>query len=116
MKNLKVIGYWEGPETVKPIDFNWKRTNRNLLERIEDFLNPDNVKQNGFEVISYRGMSTCRICNKWNGSREYRGHGLAIPQGYLHYILEHGLIPDPALINCLDSSYRFNFLLGGGLR
>lgn len=100
---MKTIGYWGNtPESVQPINKNWKIENSDVFEKVKDFLNPENVEQNGFKVLSYKGISICRICSEWNGSREYVGHGLIIPQGYLHYITEHGLIPDQSLIELIS--------------
>ena len=41
------------------------------------------------------GYSWCRLCldKKRNGSREYKLDKISWPQGYLHYILEHNVIP-----------------------
>ncbi|QRE00201.1 hypothetical protein [Burkholderia phage BCSR5] len=50
------------------------------------------------EIHQYRGSSDCRCCRQRNGSREYvfRFEGIkwVWPEGYRHYIEEHGVEPD----------------------
>ncbi len=50
------------------------------------------VEQHAF-AVRYRGISKCRICGKDNGSK-----GLCVaewewPEGFRHYIEEHGVRP-----------------------
>lgn len=56
--------------------------------------------------VSYRGFSGCRICNIGNGSREYvhqlpDGRIFKWPEGYLHYLTDHGVEPDAACLELL---------------
>jgi len=54
-------------------------------------------------VRSYRGCSTCRFCQKDNGSQEYvihyQGMTYIIPFGYFHYLTEHNIKIDARLVN-----------------
>jgi hypothetical protein len=60
-------------------------------------------------VILYRGWSTCRICDKRNGSSEFsvmlRSESVnwIWPVGYLHYIESHNVKPSPEFIHFVDS-------------
>lgn len=64
------------------------------------------------QVVSYRGYSSCRICDKNNltmGSKEYsiapeygKAHGWMWPEGLSHYVHEHGInLPEAFLIEVL---------------
>ena len=48
-------------------------------------------------VISYRGLSECRLCNKLNGSKEFvlknSGQNINWPEGYQHYVKDHDIKP-----------------------
>lgn len=44
-------------------------------------------------VKGYRGWSSCRCCQKHNGSREYNYRDWAWPEGFRHYIADHNVIP-----------------------
>jgi hypothetical protein len=54
----------------------------------------------------YMGFSECRLCNKPNGSKEYyiidENKKYIFPEGYLHYIEEHNIIPSDEFINLLQ--------------
>lgn len=47
---------------------------------------------------SYKGWSTCRICNKGAGSSEYSYKGFTWPSGLIHYITEHNVKPSARFI------------------
>lgn len=117
----KKIGFWGGPETVRPIDENWKIDNEedyllfvsyiedvksNLLENytksVESRVSIEQWQPHyylGWEMSSYRGISCCRVCGCPNGNKELKGNGFTVPFGYLHYVTEHGLIPDKNLLS-----------------
>lgn len=44
-------------------------------------------------VRTYRGASTCRVCHKVNGSREFETSGAIWPSGLRHYIEVHNVMP-----------------------
>lgn len=50
-------------------------------------------------VISYRGISMCRICNQYNGHREYHLQNYIWPEGYIHYIKDHNVAIDDNFID-----------------
>lgn len=45
-------------------------------------------------VESYRGDSRCRCCDMSNGCREFTYMGWRWPQGYIHYLRDHNVLPD----------------------
>ena len=62
------------------------------------------------EVIQYRGLSPCRLCNnRANGSREYictfraaGGEQLIFPEGFAHYVSEHNVAPGQEQLDMLQ--------------
>jgi len=77
------VGYWYSdsePELPMP-DSNESMEHE---EEIARYLRSHNV------INSYRGSSTCRICNdRWNGSKEMSDGVYIWPEGLAHYINEH---------------------------
>lgn len=56
--------------------------------------------------VSYRGWAACRVCGCANGSWEYvhqlpDGRIFKWPEGYLHYLADHGVEPDAACLELL---------------
>lgn len=49
-------------------------------------------------TVQYQGSSRCRICGISNGSQDWFRGDFRYPQGYLHYITEHGFIPPEELV------------------
>jgi hypothetical protein len=47
---------------------------------------------------AYMGYSNCRVCGKINGNEEYTDGKYVWPEGYLHYITEHNVIPPYSFI------------------
>lgn len=47
-------------------------------------------------AAAFKGSSRCRICGGQNGSREFRWNGWRWPEGYLHYVEDHGVRPSLA--------------------
>lgn len=45
------------------------------------------------EKIYYRGWSNCRICDKRNGTFTHDMGEWRWPEGYIHYIEEHNVVP-----------------------
>jgi hypothetical protein len=43
------------------------------------------------EYVGYKGVSMCRLCNKYNGSRETTWNGYVFPHVLLHYVEDHGV-------------------------
>lgn len=46
-------------------------------------------------VRLYLGFSLCRVCGKLNGTLEYIVEHWIWPEGFHHYVLEHGVRPSP---------------------
>ena len=85
------VGFWSESGKEIPIG-NWRRNNKELYDCVIKFLsNPDSK-------MFYKGSSTCRICNKLNGSEDYTRDGITYPSGYVHYIRDHGVVPDHSVI------------------
>lgn len=57
------------------------------------------------EAEVYRGMSTCRLCQRMNGSCTYQLGEWEWPEGLVHYVREHNVKPSPEFKT---------FVLGGG--
>ena len=59
-----------------------------------------------FRLIAYRGYSNCRICGCRNGSNELeikKGDTIyMIPEGYLHYLIDHKVGIDTKLLGVFD--------------
>lgn len=93
------IGYWGNalhPDTEYPMPV----ANTALLDQDEVIEKLICAMENGY-MESYRGSSTCRICHKLNGWKELeiiRGDTkYSIPEGYLHYLVDHRVGYDPRL-------------------
>jgi len=92
-----VEGYWQRKGEICQYPFP-KKTNEKVdevflanLEHIMKTLNgTDNAKQ-------YFGASNCRICDKYNGSNEYKINYLdneyRFPDGLIHYYKDHNVQP-----------------------
>lgn len=61
-------------------------------------------------VVEYKGYSACRVCGLRNGSMEYRltmGDTTFVwPEGYIHYIRDHGVRPDPDFEAAVTAHYE----------
>jgi hypothetical protein len=57
-----------------------------------------------FPVQAYRGSSTCRVCGKTNGHREFIFGGYRWPEGYLHYVEEHNVEPSEGFKKMLGAA------------
>jgi hypothetical protein len=44
-------------------------------------------------IVDFMGHSRCRLCGKQNGASEYTLEHWTWPEGYQHYVLEHGVRP-----------------------
>ena len=54
--------------------------------------------------VAYRGWSGCRICGKTNGSHEYSYNGWEWPQGLMHYIVDHNVVPSEEFIKMISDA------------
>lgn len=98
----KVIGYWANkqgreafrgyPSPESYIDEGWDRGEKATVLR---YLDQGHIG----EPICYMGSSTCRICGESNGSKEYTDGTYRWPEGFAHYLLEHGVKPAQEFID-----------------
>lgn len=56
--------------------------------------------------VTMRGFSLCRLCDRPNGSREFRLGGWRWPSGLDHYIREHNVRPSQEFIDFIMSQAR----------
>ena len=78
------IGYWDAnniPVANSATDVQVAT----MVKNLERFIK-------GSATIHYRGWSTCRICKKSNGSTEHEKNGIGIPEGLMHYIVDHKVL------------------------
>ncbi len=75
-------------------DPTWKQDHPDEYAVVLAYLsNPERTEQ-------YRGSSRCRVCGHWpNGSQDWFKGSFRYPQGYVHYIVEHGVKPPQAVID-----------------
>ena len=92
-------GFWASdrePHLPKPVSTSWKGRESflRLLSRVESRV------ESGVESTTYRGFSWCRMCDKNNGSSEFKldigGNVWVWPEGYTHYIKDHQVRPSLA--------------------
>ena len=91
-KNLISIGYWKSASTGESeypmpqdyVDESWNETERYAVAL---YLSAGRVTNR------WKGLSTCRICGKMNGSTCLSDGTFIWPQGFAHYIEEHGVRP-----------------------
>lgn len=57
-------------------------------------------------VISYRGFSFCRICEKTNCSREFLIDDWRWPEGFRHYIEQHSVKPSGEFISFILKKFQ----------
>lgn len=100
---LTRIGYWRTTkDNFEDINtqFPWPEDyiNSESLEKIN--VSPKKIKKmivnylDSFEKIHHmRGLSRCRLCGRMNGSAERSDGEFLWPEGYSHYVKEHGVIP-----------------------
>jgi hypothetical protein len=98
MKHRKIIGYWYStfePQYPMPIANNVPFPNKiNIIKALQA---KEAVAQKKFA----KGWSTCRICKKSNGSVEYESGNYTWPEGYLHYLEDHNVVPDSEFVKWL---------------
>lgn len=54
--------------------------------------------ERGGVLNSYRGTSLCRLCGQSNGSRELTDYAYVWPEGYAHYVRDHGVKPPAVFV------------------
>lgn len=122
MKTNRLVGFWDPnppgahsgvwdrlyylmetaqgfPRAEDCVDWSWnKRERERILSYVEDL---------SFRRMSYCGYSTCRICGKYdNGSADYSDGIWMWPEGFGHYIREHGVRPPADFVQHVLSTRR----------
>ena len=90
--NLKLLGYWKSgsssslPDPALLVDPSWDESVREIVA---------NYLEQGQIARQFMGASTCRICQKPNGSAELTDGEFIWPSGLGHYVIEHSVrLPD----------------------
>lgn len=92
---LKRIGYWrnaqhpELPDPAEFVDESWDEEERNT---VGDYF------ARGTIAAAYMGYSPCRVCGKNNGALEFTDGVYVWPEGFAHYIDEHGVRPPAQVV------------------
>ncbi|AKF11327.1 hypothetical protein DB32_008476 [Sandaracinus amylolyticus] len=87
-----MIGYWRSvnerdsslPDPRDFIDPEWDGAERDV---VVDYL------RQGRRMAAFHGFSRCRLCGSTNGSQELTDFTYVWPEGYAHYVAEHGVKP-----------------------
>lgn len=106
MKNLDLIreGFWRGgypddqtlPDAAAAQDETWTGEERTrVLQHLAE----------GEVTASYRGMSSCRICGKRNGSQDISDGTFVWPSGFAHYLTDHAVKPSQAFIDHVNATH-----------
>ena len=96
---FKQIGYWKTYKE-ESSDLPWPTEGRisdEIRQKCVDFL------LNGKYREAWMGMSRCRICGKNNGSSDLSHDEFYYPEGYVHYIRDHNIMPDIDLLTKIIS-------------
>ena len=91
------IGFWNNdrndfpylPNVKDSIDLSWDERER---EAIALYL------ESGTDVEWWKGFSDCRVCHKFNGSTDKSDGKYLWPEGFAHYVREHGVKPPQEFI------------------
>lgn len=81
---------------------------KKTFDPLKDSWFPESLLIFGMEMrlVSYRGWSNCRICNCKNGTRELEIRKddklYVIPEGYLHYLIDHKVGIDKKLVELFN--------------
>lgn len=74
-------------------DPTWRQDHPEEYEAVLTYLNRQD------HIESYRGSNRCRVCGVRNGSHEYFKGPFRYPEGYVHYLEEHGFKPPQVVID-----------------
>jgi hypothetical protein len=94
-----LLGLWREEKDSKS-KLPWPEVSRRLLfpEPQKEIRKVLAFLKGGHVTVHYKGWSECRICGQPNGSRYMERGPFRYPEGYIHYIEEHAVEPDPRLI------------------
>ena len=99
---LILIGYWRRdaddgwpadyrwPSPADYVDASWNEVER---DQVADYLG------RGFVVRACMGMSPCRLCWRDNGSLEFSDGTYVWPEGFGHYVSDHGVRPPERFVS-----------------
>lgn len=79
------------PRAEDHVDLSWDRREREAVLHY--------VENQAFRDMSYMGFSLCRFCFCHNGSADFSDGTYVWPQGFGHYIREHGVKPPQDFID-----------------
>lgn len=107
-----IEGYWKDPyirsDTPENSELPWPTPSIEVIEQKDEIIRLILLKQKSAEVTSYRGISICRLCQKMNGSQEYsyvhNNVEYVWPQGFIHYIEVHNVMPTKKFLDFLMNS------------
>lgn len=84
------VGFWWSdnepwfPHPKSFVDPKWGRVDREVVSL---------YLERGLTKDTYFGHSVCRFCGKENGCRDLTDGTYVWPEGYAHYLREHGVKP-----------------------
>jgi hypothetical protein len=125
---VKAVGFWWSEfaqDLPKPVANDRDMVNGPIFRTALTMLQMRMSNSNGYglsrarepnpvgQVIQYKGFSHCRICGNANGSQTFILDGFSWPSGYLHYLSEHFVRPDPAFEQFVKDWARNNILVDG---
>lgn len=89
---MKEVGFWRATEDSDE-NLPWPVHSDKPFDNKDVFLQKLSEIEELTHKIYYRGMSLCRCCRNVNGSFTHEYQGWAWPQGYIHYIKVHNVVP-----------------------
>lgn len=97
---LRLEGFWCELEEKNYLfkEFPFPRENEMPENEITEFLSKLEKVEKTTKPFRYMGYSKCRICGKLNGTQTHYTNLFAWPEGYKHYIEEHGVQPSAAFV------------------
>lgn len=97
---LRQEGFWCYKEDENFIfkDLPYPKANEMDQNEIADFLSKLAKVEKKTPTFRYLGYSDCRICGEQNGTKTYYTDLFAWPEGFRHYIKEHGVMPSAAFV------------------
>lgn len=97
---LRQEGFWCMKEEEHNLfkEYPYPKENQMTQEEITEFLGKLEKVEKKTPTFRYMGYSNCRICGQRNGTQTYYTDLFAWPEGYKHYIKEHGVRPSAAFV------------------
>lgn len=97
---LRQEGFWCEKEEENDLFKEYPYPEENTIDpqEIANFLSKLEKIEKKAATFSYMGFSKCRCCGKINGTKTYYTDLFAWPEGYKHYIKEHGVQPTAAFV------------------